>query len=93
MLPSMHTEPDPYLMFENVTCYVLFGQDDQVEKPYPSPEKNVTQNGKHTEDDQSRRKQPEGKSKTKSNKVSRIFYIHLKFYSIIQMLCSLGTNS
>ena len=84
MLPSMNAEPDPYLIFENVTCYVLFGHDDQVEKPYPSHGKNVTENGKHPEDEQSRRKQPESKGKTKGNKVSRIFNIHFKCYSFIQ---------
>ena len=68
MMPSATTEPDPYLMFENVTCYVLFGQDEQVEKAFRSQEKDVIQNGKHSEE-QSSKKYPETKNKTKGNKV------------------------
>ena len=33
MLPTATVEPDPYLVFEDVTCYVLFGQEGKaVEK-------------------------------------------------------------
>ena len=31
MFPSSHAEPDPYLMFERASCYVLFGEDDEHE--------------------------------------------------------------
>ena len=32
MLPAAHVEPDPYMIFENVTCYVLFGQNEEQQE-------------------------------------------------------------
>ena len=66
MLPSMTAEPDPYLIFEDVTCYVLFGQDDQVDTLKQNHEKSKMENGKPTEDSQLRSKQTENKNRTKS---------------------------
>lgn len=73
MLPSAYSEPDPYLILENVTCYVLFGQDEQVDKSFQKQEKMVNQNGKPIEDEQLRRNH-ENKNKSKGNKVTGILY-------------------
>ena len=45
MLPSAHGEPDPYLIFENVACYVLFGKDED------DVDKIATENGQRGEND------------------------------------------
>ena len=70
MLPSAYAEPDPYLIFENVTCYVLFGQDEHVEKSFQKQEKSVNHNGKHVEDEHPHRNHPENKNKSKGSKVT-----------------------
>lgn len=49
MMPSANVEPDPYLVFENVACYVLFGQDENKVETNSKDDAPLLQNGQSGE--------------------------------------------
>ena len=72
MLPSAHNEPDPYIIFENVACYILFGKEEEkIEKKCDlKDETNMTHNGRNHENVFSQKAPENGKkNKVKNQKV------------------------